>query len=157
MNSDFDDVHMVDGTEEHQADDELDGLDGWTVYRIFHAMEVGDFSIFVAPKDGAPDTRRAALYCQFKAEEWFGDEVMLSNLGVASLLVQFYDHLPAPRLQSLRPEWFIDLYSDREAACGEEWHELMADQSLVRPGLKRAMHPFLMGLDSPVPLPAHDE
>ena len=49
------------------------------------------------------------------------------------------------------------LYSDREAACGEQWDELMADQSLVRPGLMRAMHPFLMGLDSPVPLPAHDE
>ena len=154
MNSDFDDVHMVDGTDEHQADEQLDG---WTVYRIFHALEVGDFSVYVAPKDGAPDTRRAALYCQFKAEEWFGDEVMLSNLGVASLLVQFYDHQPAPRLQSLHPEWFIDLYSDREAACGEQWDELMADQSLVRPGLMRAMHPFLMGLDSPVPLPAHDE
>lgn len=154
MDSDFDDVRIVDGTDEHQADEELDG---WTVYRIFHALEVGDFSVYVAPKDGAPDTRRAALYCQFKAEEWFGDEVMLSNLGVASLLVQFYDHQPAPRLQSLHPEWFIDLYSDREAACGEEWHELMADQSLVRPGLMRAMHPFLMGLDSPAPLPAHDE
>mgnify|MGYP003377895436 CR=1 FL=1 len=146
MDSDFDD--------DHEADE---GLDGRTVYRIFHAMEVGDFSVFVAPKDGAPDTRRAALYCQFKAEAWFGDEVMLSNLGVASLLVQFYDHLPAPRLQSLRPEWFIDLYGDREAACGEECHELMADQSLVRSGLMRAMHPFLMGLDSPAPLPEHDE
>ena len=150
MDSDFDELHVLDGTDD-------DELDGWMVYRIFHAMDLGDFSVFVAPKDGAPDTRRAALYCQFKAEEWFGDEVMLSNLGVASLLVQFYDHLPAPRLQSLRPEWFIDLYGDREAACGEECHELMADQSLVRPGLKRAMHPFLMGLDSPVPLSAHGE
>ena len=154
MDSDFDDVHMVDDTDDHEADE---GLAGWTVYCIFHALEVGDFSVFVAPKDSAPDTRRTALYCQFKAEAWFGDEVILSNLGVASLLVQFYDHQPAPRVQGLHPEWFIDLYSDREAACGEEWHELMADETLVRPGLKRAMHPFLMGLDSPVPLPAHDE
>lgn len=154
MDSDFDDVHVVDGTDDHQEGDELEE---WTVYRIFHAMDLGDFSVFVSPKDGAPDTRRAALYCQFKAEAWFGDEVMLSNLGIASLLVQFYDHQPAPRVQGLRPEWFIDLYSDREAACGEEWHELMADETLVRPGLKRAMHPFLTGLDSPVPLPVLDE
>ena len=153
MDSDFDDLHVVDGTD----DEERDELDDWTVYRIFHAMDLGDFSVFVSPKDGAPDTRRAALYCQFKAEEWFGVEVMLSNLGIASLLVQFYDHQQAPRVQGLHPEWFIDLYSDREAACGQEWRELMADQSLVRPGLKRAMHPFLMGQDSPAPLPAHDE
>jgi len=32
-------------------------------------MESGEFSLFVAPKDGAPDTRRAALICQFKDEE----------------------------------------------------------------------------------------
>ena len=71
--------------------------------------------------------------------------------------MQFYDHQPAPRLQGLLPEWFIDLYSDREAACGEDWYELMADENLVRLGLKRAMHAFIVGLDSPVPLPPHDE
>ena len=146
-------LFMGDNSDDGSDDDQ----DLGPVYRIFHAMDLEDFSVFVAPKDGAPDTRRAALYCQFKAEEWFGDEVMLSNLGVASLLVQFYSHEQAPRLRDLRPEWFIDLYGDREAVCGRPWRELMADQSLARQGLKRAMHPFLMGLDSAAPLPAHDE
>lgn len=154
MDTEFDARSFMDDQADDGSDDDQDL---GPVYRIFHAMDFGDFSVFVAPKNGAPDTRRAALYCQFKAEEWFGDEVMLSNLGVASLLVQFYDHEQAPRLRDLGPEWYIDLYGDREAACGEEWHELMADQVLARQGLKRAMHPFLMGLDAPVPLPAHDE
>lgn len=144
MDSDFDDAHI--------ADDERPCV---ALYRIFHGMDIGDFSVYVAPKHGAPDTRRAALYCQFKAEEWYGEEVLLSNLGVASLLVQFYGHEQAPRLPELGSKWFIDLYSDREMFCGENWHRLMADQSLVRPGLMRAMHPFLMGWDSPpLPLPA---
>lgn len=154
MDAEFDEWRPIDGTGDDGSDDDHDL---GPVYRIFHAMDLGDFSVYVAPKDGAPDTRRAALYCQFKAEEFFGDEVMLSNLGVASLLVQFYDHEQAPRLPDLHPEWLIDLYGDREAVCGRPLRELMADQSLARQGLKRAMHPFLMGLDAPVPLPAHDE
>lgn len=146
MSSNFDDPDIADEVEPFVP-----------VYRIFHGLELGDFSVYVAPLVGAPDTRRAALYCQFKAEEWFGVEVVLSNLGVASLLVQFYDHEQAPRLPELGSKYYIDLYGDREAACGQQWRELMADESLARPGLKRAIHPFLMGLDSPVPLPLDDE
>lgn len=60
MDSDFDDGHLVDGTDDYQADDELEG---WTVYRIFHAMDLGDFSVFVSPTDGAPVPHGHSVAC----------------------------------------------------------------------------------------------
>ena len=132
-----------------------DDFSDWPVYRIFHGMDNVDLGVFVVPNEGAPDTRRAALYCQFMAEEWFGVEVMVSNLGIAALLVQFYDHQQAPRVWNC--PLAVDLYIDRENACGAECVELMADPSLARPGLKRALYPFLHGVFEKPPMPADDE
>jgi len=53
------------------------------------AQPIGDQGVTVQAPAGF-DARRAALYVQFKAEEWFGDDKMVTNLGIAAALVAFY-------------------------------------------------------------------
>jgi hypothetical protein len=120
-------------------------LSASAVVRIRHYYDVGDQDVFVFPTGAsAPDTRRAALYCQFKCEEWFGEVSMLSNLGVAALLVAFYGHQQAPRFMDAPT---VDMHEDREAlACDESaWRELVADPALAREGLQAAMKPYVFG------------
>jgi hypothetical protein len=115
------------------------------IVRIRHYYDVGDQDVFVFPTGAsAPDTRRAALYCQFKCEEWFGEVCMLSNLGVAALLVAFYGHQQAPRLMDAPT---VDMHEDREALiCNSNaWRELVADPALAREGLQAAMKPYVFG------------
>jgi hypothetical protein len=115
------------------------------IVRIRHYYDVGDQAMFVF-RTGAtsPDTRRAALYCQFKCEEWFGEVSMLSNLGVAALLVAFYGHQQAPRFMDAPT---VDMHEDREAvACDAgAWRELVADPALAREGLQATMKPYVFG------------
>lgn len=101
------------------------------VLRIYHHYDIGDQSSYIERRSGGIDAKRAALYCQFRCEEWFGASASLSNFGIASLLVDFYgfQHC-APPGESIFAE--IDMYVDREDAVGNLYSELMKDDSLHR-------------------------
>lgn len=99
-------------------------------YMIKHYYDIGDQSVTVRAPQGF-DARRAAMYLQFHAEEWFGEDALVSNLGIASALVTFYGCKHAARNTSSQ---VIDMHDDRE-----EWPDadtLMADQALHRDGLR---------------------
>jgi hypothetical protein len=69
---------------------------------------------------------------------------MLSNLGVAALLVVFYGHQQAPRFMAAPT---VDMHDDREAvACDVgALRALVADPALAREGLRAAMKPYVFG------------
>lgn len=107
-------------------------------FRIHHHYDIGNQDVYVERHEGVVDGKRAAIYCQFQCEEWFGHDAMLSNLGVGTLLCMFYGfrHRAVAVLESATE---IDMYSDREKACGGLAFELLADPSLHRPGMREVM------------------
>lgn len=109
-------------------------------FLIHHHYDIGDQGITVNAPIGF-NTRRAAIYMQFQAEEWFGNEKMVTNLGIAAALVTFYGCKHAAR-NSLGES--IDMYADREAICHDA-SELMADRSLARDGLRDFLAAHLDG------------
>ncbi len=112
--------------------------DRLTTFRIRHHYDIGNQNVFVKRRSGDVDAKRAAIYCQFKCEEWFGGHHMLSNLAVGAMLIMFYGYRhSAVELDGSYTD--IDLYSDRERACGGLYYELIADASLHRDGMRDVM------------------
>jgi hypothetical protein len=107
-------------------------------FRIHHHYDIGNQDIYVVCREGVVDGKRAALYCQFQCEVWFGFDAMLSNLAVGALLCMFYGfrHTAVAVRESATE---IDMYGDREKACGELYFELLADASLHRPEMREVM------------------
>lgn len=109
-------------------------------YCITYFYGDGGAPAYIKRISGDVDARRAAVYCQFMCEEWFGPEKMLTNLGVASLLITFYGfqhHHGGPYDQ-------IDMYSDRAAFCGLKYNELLSDKTLHREKLREYMEPHVI-------------
>lgn len=106
---------------------------------VKHHYDVGDQGVTVtAPVD--LDVRRAAVYIQFSAEDWYGETAMVTNLGIAAALVAFYGCQHSPR--NFRGA-VIDMYFDREKACGNA-QTLLADESLRREGLREFLRPHVI-------------
>lgn len=111
-------------------------------YRIYHHYDIGNQDVYVERHEGAVDGKRAALYCQFQCEEWFGYDAILSNLAVGALLCMFYGfHHRAKAVIDAATD--IDMYGDRERACGGLAFELLADESLHRPEMREVMAKLL--------------
>ena len=108
-------------------------------YRITHHYDIGDQDVYVEHPTGEVDGKRVALYCWFKAAEWFGDSALVSNLGIASLMVAFYGF----RHCAVTISTTVDLYSDAESFKG--YKELMAEETLSHEGLRAAMAPHVSG------------
>lgn len=109
-------------------------------YLIKHYYDLGDQAVTVrAPAQ--LDPKRAAIYMQFWAEEWFGEEKIVTNLGIAAALVSFYGckHSPRNRFGEV-----IDMHHDRETMCPNA-STLMADTSLYRDGLREFLSAHLHG------------
>lgn len=117
---------------------EEDTANSERTFRIRHDCDIGNQDVYVERRYGSVDGKRAALYCQFKCEEWLGPQNMLSNLAVAALLVMFYGYCHAA-VASEGNYTDIDMYSDRENACGGLFYELMADASLHHEGMREAL------------------
>jgi hypothetical protein len=100
-------------------------------FLIRHRYDIGDQGVTIMAPQGF-DVLRAAIYMQFWAEEWFGAEKVVTNLGLAAALVSFYDCKHTARNSF---GGTIDMYADREAACPKA-SELMADEVLTREGLR---------------------
>ena len=108
-------------------------------YRITHHYDIGNQDVYVEHPTGDVDGLRVALYCWFKASEWFGDAALVSNLGIASLMVAFYGFQHCAKSLGTT----IDLYADTERCTGEEFKALMQDGTLYREGLREAMAPHV--------------
>jgi len=108
-------------------------------FQITHHYDIGDQDVYVEHPTGEVDGRRVALYCWFKASEWFGDAALVSNLGIASLMVAFYGFQHCAKRYSTT----VDLYADTESCVGEEYKALMQDGTLYREGLREAMAPHV--------------
>ncbi len=113
-------------------------LEGQSIYRITHHYDIGNQDVYVEDPTGEVDGRRVALYLWFKACEWFGYEKLISNLGIASVMVTSYGfrHCAVHPFPST-----VDLYADAEGFAGKE--ELMSDAALHRDGLKEALAPHV--------------
>lgn len=111
-------------------------------FKISHHYDIGNQDVYVKRARGSIDGRRAAIYCQFMAEEWFGADTIISNLGIAAMLVTFYGfhHTGMTHVCSN-----IDMYHDREKACGPNVDLLLNDKELWREGLKEAIKPHIDG------------
>lgn len=104
------------------------------IYRIFHNYDLGDQSFYL---ESDTDPTRAAVYCQFLAEDQMGDSASVLNAGIAQALIQFYDCKPAEKTDSAIN---VDMYYAREGLCGD-YKELMADESLHRDGIIEVIRP----------------
>lgn len=114
--------------------------DGKRYYRITHWYDIGNQDVFVEHRTGELDGKRVALYCWFKASEWFGSSALVSNLGVAAAMVSLYGF----RHCATHPfATGVDLYSDAEGY--PEYESLMSDPSLHREGLREALAPHVEG------------
>lgn len=111
------------------------------VYRICHAYDATlEKPRFVL---AAEDPTRAAVYCQFIAEEALGAQVSVLNTGIANALVEFYGGEHAEPTQTAGK---IDMFYERERLCGGGYEDLMADLSLRRAGLLEVLRPHVEGL-----------
>jgi hypothetical protein len=108
-------------------------------FRIHHHYHMGDQGATIQAPHGL-DTKRAAVYLQFQAETWFGDEVTLTNRGIAAALVSFYG---CKQTAHSRYAEDLDMYSEREKLC-PQYKELMADVSFMRDGLKAFLKDHLV-------------
>ncbi|HGY2296362.1 TPA: hypothetical protein ACNV18_000076 [Pseudomonas putida] len=109
-------------------------------YRIFHNYDRGDQSEYLA---SSIDPTRAAIYCQFLAEDQLDESASVRNSGIAKALVQFYGCTPVEKTLSAID---IDLYFAREGLCGD-YEQLMADQSLKREGIIDVIRPYTDWVD----------
>lgn len=100
-------------------------------FRIHHHYDRGDQSVTIQAPQGL-DTKRAAVYIQFLAEDLFGDEATVTNLGIAAALVSFYG---CKHTSHNKYGEDLDMYFARERLC-PKYKELLADSTLMREGLK---------------------
>lgn len=111
-------------------------------YVIKHRYDVGYQGVTIsAPPE--LDVRRAAVYIQFCAEEWYGETAMVTNLGIAAALVTYFGCQHAPMRRDPLGHMSVDMYCAREAACGGA-QELLADQSLCKEGLREFLRPHVI-------------
>lgn len=120
----------------------IEHLEVEPTYCIQHHYDIGDQRVYVRRVSGNVDIKKAAVYCQFKCEEWFGAEKMLSNLGVASLLVTFYGFQHTSVVDGCD---VVDMHLHREESCGAGYYALMADETLYRDKLKEYMETHVIG------------
>lgn len=104
-------------------------------YRIFHNYDRGEQSVYLV---SSTDPTRAAIYCQFLAEDQLDESASVQNSGIAKALVKFYGCTPVDKTDSAID---IDLYFAREGLCGD-YEQLMADQSLQREGIIDLIRPY---------------
>lgn len=145
--------HGIAVSESSEEDDHFDAMladaeidlkaEGEKIYRITHHYDIGDQDVHVEHPTGEVDGKRVALYCWFKACEWFGMSVVVSNLGIATAMVSLYGF----RHCAVHPfSTAVDLYHDVEGFKG--YDELMADASLHRDGLRELLAPHVDGQDA---------
>ncbi|CAD0264264.1 hypothetical protein DENIT_20153 [Pseudomonas veronii] len=113
-------------------------------YRIFHNYDQGDQSVYLS---SLIDPTRAAVYCQFLAEDQLGESASVSNSGIAQALVEFYGCIPVDKTEDAIE---LDLYFARETLCGQGYEQLMADPYLQRSGIIDLIRPHTHTVGDPL-------
>lgn len=113
-------------------------------YRIFHNYDQGDQSVYLS---SLTDPTRAAVYCQFLAEDQLGESASVSNSGIANALVQLYGCTPAGKTEDAIE---LDLYYARARLCGKGYEQLMADPALQRKGAIELIRPHTHTVGGPL-------
>ena len=114
------------------------------VFCIKHYYNIGDQRVFIKRKNGNISPVRAAVYCQFLAEQIFSEDACVSNFGIAAALIHFYGFRTFPRVsENYEKCTIIEMYEARDCLCGHFHAELMNDASLHRDGMKPFLEPFL--------------
>lgn len=107
------------------------------VYKITHYYDKRpEYSVKIVSKD---NPKKIAVYVQFMAEKWFDESITLDNEVIADVLIKFYGcRLPNEKefCQRINEGNIIDMYSDREHLCGEEYYKMMKSNEYMREGLK---------------------
>lgn len=117
---------------------------GAEIFCITHYYNIGDGRIFIWRKSGNISPVRAAVYCQFLAEDSYGVDVCVSNFGIAAALIVFYGFSDFPIInENYEKCTVIDMFGDRERLCGEQYTFIMNDKSFHRDGLKQFLEPFI--------------
>jgi hypothetical protein len=120
-------------------------LDNKGIYRIFHSYDLGDQSVYIFQANSQVNAKEAALYLQFKAEEYFGSDAWLSNLGLAALMIQFYGFQQCALTNNCEQ---INMYSDRERACTSEiYQSLISKKELHRENIQHQLKFYLRHLE----------
>lgn len=116
---------------------------------ICHRYDVGEQQQYLLNITGESLASRAALYCQLKAEMWFGSAVQVSTCGIAealsalSALSALYGY---EKVSAQQPYSIVDLYQVRETAVLASYHEdLVNDSTLERTGLRDFLEPYVLG------------
>ncbi|MDI6671929.1 hypothetical protein QMA79_19130 [Pseudomonas aeruginosa] len=110
---------------------------------ICHRYDVGEQQQYLQSITGESLARRAALYCQLKAEMWFGSAVQVSTCGIAEALSVLYGY---EKVSAQQPYSIVDLYQVRETAVLAGYHEdLVNDSTLERTGLRDLLEPYVLG------------
>jgi hypothetical protein len=119
-----------------------------TIYRIRYYYDIGDQDVFVARPDGnETDALRAVLYLNGMMIELFGPSALISNLGMAAMLIVFYGFTHAAKDDLAET---IDFYLEWERPRESDFIAgVMSDASLQRDRdkLLTAMFPFVEGAD----------
>ncbi len=109
-------------------------------YKIFHTCDIGNQSIYV---ESDSDPTDAAIYCQMLMEAKIDDSVIVSNLGIASALVTFYN---CRHTSSTKGAINIDMHDERDNRCGT-WFKNNVDNDeksvFYRDGLVNFLKPHL--------------
>lgn len=102
------------------------------IFRIHAWGDTSGTEIFLRRAEGNINPIRAAIFCEFKVEEWFQPESTLLTAGVATLLVRFYGFIFSEHLHDAKII-DIDWYSWRDRFCPpERYGALMHDTRLHR-------------------------
>lgn len=113
-------------------------------YRIFHNYDQGDQSVYLS---SLTDPTRAAIYCQFLAEDQLGESASVSNNGIAQALVQLYGCTPVEKTEDAIE---LDLYFARASLYGQGYEQLMADPSVQRRGVIDLIRPHTHTVGDPL-------
>ncbi|MBI6621556.1 hypothetical protein YA0783_25035 [Pseudomonas corrugata] len=93
---------------------------------------------------------RSAIYCQLLAEQLFGPTAYVSSLGIAYILVTYFDcdfaddtfEATVIDIRSLRNDYL----GDGAPGGRHKYLELMTDRKYSRDGLEKALKPYIRKL-----------
>jgi hypothetical protein len=104
-------------------------------FRIHHHYDIGDQSVYVESKSGEVDVPLAAAFIVAKTQEWWGN-VLVSNLGVAAALVEFYG---CEHMATATAHIEVDLYDQSRYSAAVGAPEL--ERAGLRAYLRRHVSP----------------
>ncbi|MGF6996826.1 hypothetical protein [Paraburkholderia sp. GAS32] len=109
------------------------------VYRITHYYQIGDQDVYVTDPTGEKNGKEIAAYIFGWACEWHGHGNLISNLGIAAMMVQFYGFIHCAKDEDATT---VDMYWDCQ---GNDFLTILNNETYERNTLRKAVVPFING------------